>query len=1391
MKKGVSLSIFAIVITSLLVFSGSAVSATTFGIDDTVEVQNTGGVMPVMAADEGSESINVTYDAGTFNETDTNLNAFISENHAVEVKNNSHGIDSRAATPYTYTPAAKAESSLEGKDTVAATVWLPKEVSSPPVEDIISKKVSAREGGTIVITENLSKDLAGFRLIIPPGALAEDTVITVGEVVDGVPPAPEGLGFIRYVISLEPTGLTFKRPVTLEMPLPEELLNGENVTVEELILKKYNKASNTWTDIPVKHVINNTIVAQIKSFCFLGIGLFCNNPACEHRILEQAREWCVVGARQILHDPDIFVGDITFADKIGHLLLAEAWRDKILDGKFHDGADLVKVAMELGAGVVVGKALEAIGLGALKKFSPVTIGITLGSAIVEGLNADAFNDQLKAYLSWRGWFFEDDRWRYNERLARPHYRVMNDHIHRNFEGGEGRWFRYWRSFDDRIDEVRHGLGPVDIEPDELFNNFGKPIYDMLHKIHCTPVSPYNQLAQDRALLRSMFTRLWDYRPSAHWVEVSPATKSVVLNDEVSLSVLYYIVSDITGREICTGIQGFRWYVQSPLEDQLRPWKYGKREWGEREDVVRFTPQTIDTYKFRLVVHDGVMYSRPFDVHITVCDRVDGIPPGDVTHPTITSFTVEPVSITAGSPVTINFTARDNIGGSGIGRIILNRAVGEPENWEAIGWYCFITHQSHGLEAYNFPWNNGVLTGVIQDTPPSAGTFWYGLRIIDKAGNHNCEQNSQTNNQPGDFGPDKVQVEIDPQVLPDLTVTSVTLSGASAQVGDTVQVTFTVENKGASLTEEFQNAIFLSTARFGGGGAENHFLGKVPMSLAGAISRTETVEVTIPQVAAGNWYIAVFTDAAMLIEETNEMNNIDSDPISLTTPVEAIPVSGVTLTPATLNLVVGGEPVQLTAIVEPENATNPVVTWSSDNPTVATVNENGLVTPVAIGTATISVTTVDGGYTGASTVTVIERVVVAPPKEWDLILDSPDWDHTRSVLHTADGGFIILGRVESFDGEKWDIGFRLAKINAHGIIEWDHTFDLGRAYSIQQTNDGGFIIAGTTGSTAFVGIEKSDAWLIKLDAQGNKEWHRTFDRDLEDVARSVQQTADGGFIIAGSTGRRTNGWPNNAFWVIKTDEEGNKEWDSTFNRWRSDTAFSIQQTADEGFIIAGRSWRMYWGLGQGVHWLVRIDAQGNKEWDHVLDFAWRECIHLVQETQDGNFIVAGRSIVRWVGDSLWIIEIDTHGNRIWEHIYPFCRDRYGSLNLVQRTTDGGFIIHFTDLHLLKLNVQADREWKRTFEQADHVSWGHTVQQTTDGGFIFAANSRGVGGRDDTDIWLVKTDAQGNKEWEHTFGGTDRDLALSVQQTSDGGFIITGKTMFPDATHWSLWLIKLAP
>ena len=166
-------------------------------------------------------------------------------------------------------------------------------------------------------------------------------------------------------------------------------------------------------------------------------------------------------------------------------------------------------------------------------------------------------------------------------------------------------------------------------------------------------------------------------------------------------------------------------------------------------------------------------------------RIAEAPPkGDVTPPTINSFTVKPNSITKGNSVAIRFAASDNIGGSGIGRIILNRAVGKPENWETIGWYCFITHQSYGLDVYDFPWYNGELRGFIQDIPPSVGTFWYGLRIEDKAGNHNCEQNSQTNNQPGIFGPDRVTV-IAPLGQPPIATIIAPLDGLTFTHGDLI------------------------------------------------------------------------------------------------------------------------------------------------------------------------------------------------------------------------------------------------------------------------------------------------------------------------------------------------------------------------------------------------------------------------------------------------------------------------------------------------------------------------------------------------------------------------------------------------------------------------------
>ncbi len=211
--------------------------------------------------------------------------------------------------------------------------------------------------------------------------------------------------------------------------------------------------------------------------------------------------------------------------------------------------------------------------------------------------------------------------------------------------------------------------------------------------------------------------------------------------------------------------------------------------------------------------------------------------------------------------------------------------------------------------------------------------------------------------------------------------------------------------------------------------------------------------------------------------------------------------------------------------------------------------------------------------------------------------------------------------------------------------------------------------------------------MKTDSSGNKEWDKTFGGSDRDWAWSVQQTADSGYIIAGET--HSYGAGPYDFWLVKTDFSGNKEWDKTFGGSGLDRAGSVQQTADSGYIIAGETYS--YGAGSGDFWLVKTDSSGNKEWDKTF------------------------------GGSNW-----------------------------------------------------DGAW--------------SVQQTADSGYIIGGETYSYGSGSD-DFWLVKTNSSGNKEWDKTFGGSDRDGANSVQQTADSGYIIAGGTWSYGAGSGDFWLIKV--
>jgi len=367
------------------------------------------------------------------------------------------------------------------------------------------------------------------------------------------------------------------------------------------------------------------------------------------------------------------------------------------------------------------------------------------------------------------------------------------------------------------------------------------------------------------------------------------------------------------------------------------------------------------------------------------------------------------------------------------------------------------------------------------------------------------------------------------------------------------------------------------------------------------------------------------------------------------------------------------------------------------------------------------------------------VAQAPSWEWAKTFGGRKNDLGFSMQQTRDGGFILLGWTESFGAGGRD--FWLIKTDANGNKEWDRTFgghssDVG--YSVQQTSDGGFILLGYTWS---FGAGESDIWLIKTDANGNKQWEKTFGGRDSDVGYFVQQTSDGGFILLGTTWSFGTGLDD--IWLIKTDGDGNKLWEKTFDKSDIDRGFSVQQTRDGGYIFLGAT--RPFALGWPDFWLIKTDANGNMQWDRTFggrDWDWG---HSVQQTSDGGFILLGQTESFGAGESdIWLIKTDANGNKEWDRTF------------------GG---HSSDV-------------------------GHSVQQTSDGGFILLGYTWSFGAGE-SDIWLIKTDANGNKQWEKTFGGDSIDVGQSVQQTSDGDFILLGYTSSFGAGLTDFWLIKYRP
>jgi uncharacterized delta-60 repeat protein len=349
----------------------------------------------------------------------------------------------------------------------------------------------------------------------------------------------------------------------------------------------------------------------------------------------------------------------------------------------------------------------------------------------------------------------------------------------------------------------------------------------------------------------------------------------------------------------------------------------------------------------------------------------------------------------------------------------------------------------------------------------------------------------------------------------------------------------------------------------------------------------------------------------------------------------------------------------------------------------------------------------------------------------------NYDYAYSIQQTSDGGYIVAGYTNSFGAGSYD--FLIIKLDSSGNIQWSRAIggtNYDDARSIQQTSDGGYIVAGYTYS---FGAGSADVLIIKLDSSGNIQWSRAIGGTYFDEARSIQQTSDGGYIVAGRTTSFGAGYYDAL--IIKLDSSGNIRWSRAIGGTNEDGAYSIQQTSDGGYIVAGVT--NSFGAGNFDSLIIKLNSSGNIQWSRAIGGTYFDEAYSIQQTSDGGYIVAG----------------------------------------VTESFGAGY----SDALIIKLNSSGNIQWSRAIG-GTYNDVANSIQQTSDGGYIVAGwtNSFGAG---NSNSLIIKFNSSSGTQWSIAIGGTNGNVANSIQQTSDGGYIVAGWTNSFGAGYSDALIIKL--
>jgi hypothetical protein len=441
----------------------------------------------------------------------------------------------------------------------------------------------------------------------------------------------------------------------------------------------------------------------------------------------------------------------------------------------------------------------------------------------------------------------------------------------------------------------------------------------------------------------------------------------------------------------------------------------------------------------------------------------------------------------------------------------------------------------------------------------------------------------------------------------------------------------------------------------------------------------------------------------------------------------------------------------------------------------------------------------GGLIERDTVQVTVDPDPSPMLQWQKSLGGARVDVAQSIQPTADGGYIVAGNTNSQDGDV--LGYHsgayscylpcvgqsicgllpdglVVKLSSTGAIQWQKALGglaAENLLSIKSTPDGGYIASGLTYSndgdvSGYHGGTEADAWVVKLSSSGAIQWQKVLGGSTGcDFANAILSTPDGGYIFAGHTDSHDGDVTANAgerdVWIVKLSSSGAIQWQKTIGGADNDYAFSFQSTPDGSFIVAGYTYSNNGDVsgnhGDADAWIVKLSTSGAIQWQKALGGSNEDIARSIQPTADGGYIVAGSTKSN---------NGDVSGN-------------HGD----------------ADAWIVKLSSSGAIQWQKALGGSNE-DIARSIQPTADGGYIFTgsalSNNGDVSGNHGAqDAWVIKLSNNGAFQWQKSLGGTANDFANSIQLTSDGGYIVAGQAISNNGdvsgNHGATdaWVIKL--